>query len=180
MKFKIHLPMMLCFLNMALFPKADAQPNGVPQVFLDRFDRAFEYTEAIAQAMPDSLYGFKPNEEVFSFGKQIQHGVKTVVRHTENYHLKQLSDDIDSRYSNDALDKESVLEQLRRAHQEVRAVLVNMEGAKWNDEVEFFSGTFPTWHFFQILLDHLTHHRAMAIVYLRINGIAPPVRYVGW
>lgn len=180
MTFKFHLAMILSFLNFALFPLANAQTNGVPQVFLDRFDRAFEYTEAIAQAMPDSLYGFKPKEEVFSFGKQIQHGVKTVVRHTENYHLKQLSDDIDKRYSNDALDKEGVLAQLKLAHAEVRRVLVEIDTTQWNSDVEFFSGTFPTWHFFQILLDHLTHHRAMAIVYLRINGIAPPVRYVGW
>lgn len=180
MKFKFHLPMILCFLNMAIFPRANGQTNGVPQVFLDRFDRAFEYTQAIAQAMPDSLYGFKPNEEIFSFGKQLQHGVKTVVRHTENYYLKQLSDDIDSRYSNDELDKEGVLTQLKLAHDEVRSVLRDMDAAQWNSEVEFFSGTFPAWHFFQILLDHLTHHRAMAIVYLRINGIAPPVRYVGW
>ncbi len=30
-----------------------------------------------------------------------------------------------------------------------------------------------------LMNDHLTHHRAQAIVYLRLNGVMPP-KYVGW
>jgi uncharacterized damage-inducible protein DinB len=159
---------------------AQCQTPGPPQVFLDRVDRAFDYTRAIADAMPDSLYSFKPTEEVFSFGKQLQHGIKTVVRHSENYFLGALSEDLDQRFDDEALDKIAVIAQIDQAYKEFRAILEGVDHDNWQRDIVFFSGTFPAFHFFSILLDHLTHHRAMAIVYLRLNGIAPPVRYVGW
>jgi uncharacterized damage-inducible protein DinB len=172
--------MKIPFFTLSLAVSALAQGQGAPDEFIQRFDRAFDYTIALAHAMPESGYDYKPVDSVFTFAEQLNHAVHTIARHTEKYYLEQLSDDINDRYDPDLLDKSTLLSRIEQTRTDVKAVLLSMPTSHWNDKtIAFFSGDFSTGHFFQILLDHMTHHRGMAIIYLRMQGIRPP-RYVGW
>ena len=48
-------------------------------------------------------------------------------------------------------------------------------------EVNFFVSDVPMnkKNIFQLLLDHITHHRSQLVLNLRLCGIKPP-RYIGW
>lgn len=144
--------------------------------YIQKFERALDYTAKVAHSMPDSLYDFRPTDEVFTFGKQLHHGLNTVLRHYHNYYLK--SSNAQRSQVESSSQKEVTLLIDSVAHTLIPR-LKSMDAEDWQEPVEFFSGTFPAKRFFQVLLDHLTHHRAMAIVYLRLNGIPPP-RYIGW
>lgn len=154
--------------------------QGAPEEFLERFHRAFDYTAAVAEAMPGEAYHFTPVDSVFTFAEQINHAIKTVARHTEYYYVGALSKDINERYASEGLTKSQIMERIERTRRDVDAVLRSMPASDWDEKtIAFFSGDFSTGHFFQILLDHMTHHRGMAITYLRMQGIKPP-QYVGW
>ncbi len=148
--------------------------------FIEKYQRAFQYTLDVAEAMPAARYDYRPSDSIFTFAEQVNHAVRTVGRHTSTYYLNLDSIRPDLNMDKDITGKAPLIEGIRHMESAILAILINIPDSEWTErEIEFFSGTFPLDHFFQILLDHLTHHRAMAIVYLRMQGITPP-RYVGW
>lgn len=155
-----------------------AQSLPFADEFAPTWQRACQYTLEVAQTMPDSLYGYRPVDSVFSFGEHL-------------LHLEGNLYGLCSRYVQglprrrpmpgaDATDKSAVLARLRAAMAYVDSTLAaTPDSALAQVATGFWSPGTRRRGIFWLMRDHMTHHRGQLIVYLRLNGLAPP-RYQGW
>jgi len=117
------------------------------------------YTLAVAEAMPANNFAFKPTKAVFSFAELLTHIGYGITWWEKNY-IKRTKTDWapDATYTS----KKEVVQYLNRCFD---ALKETVNSTKLDETV--IHGVFAT-------LDHITHHRGQATVYLRLNGITPP------
>jgi uncharacterized damage-inducible protein DinB len=77
------------------------------------------------------------------------------------------------------LTKEEIISYLKKAFDYVGETVKNINEEELNDTLKFGGETVNKERIFYLMRDHMTHHRAQLIIYLRMNNIEPP-RYVGW
>ncbi len=118
-----------------------------------------DYTLSVANAMPDESYDFKPAGPVMSFKEQLNHLTYGITWYEENY-LKGNKTSWEPAEAKGK--KKDFVKRLDSAYESITNTIKNL---KVNDD--HVKG-------FYAALDHITHHRAQAIVYLRCKGIAPP------
>lgn len=146
--------------------------------FLEKWKNSKEYLLDIAELMPEEKYGFQPTARQMDFKKQLFHIRENMLWLGTTY------------FSSKSFDKQKVKENLPETKAEIIKVLkeafdivyAQIENTDENDlqlEVDFFAGRKSKLQILNLLQDHVTHHRAQAIVYLNLNDIEPP-RYVGW
>ncbi len=145
-----------------------------------KWANASTYTLALAESMPADQYDFRPVESEMSFGEQMMHLSSNMVWLCSDY----LTDQKPPRSRKEIGDyahksKAEVLEVLKESLDYAGATLKNLDPKQLDDSVKFFAGPMSKRQITNLMNDHLTHHRAQAIVYLRLNGIKPP-GYVGW
>lgn len=123
------------------------------------FDISKNYMLAVAEAMPESSYNFKPVAEVWSFNELMNHIGYGIQWWEANYvKLKETKWDQPSAKAS----KKDTIAYLLECFDALQETLNNV---KLNDEiVKGFYSTF----------DHISHHRGQATVYLRLKEIAPP------
>lgn len=126
---------------------------------LSTLETSKNYTLAVAQAMPGGKYKFKPVETVWSFGELLEH-IAYGIRWWEANFVR--SGKTDWAPPAAATDKETIIQNLTRAYDELEKTIG--EGSLSKDAVKGFHAT----------LDHITHHRGQAVIYLRCNGVEPP------
>jgi uncharacterized damage-inducible protein DinB len=122
-------------------------------------DISKNYMLAVAEAMPENSYNFKPPAEVWTFNELINHIAYGIQWWEASYvKLKETKWDPPSAKAN----RKDTIQHLRENFQ---ALEESLNSAKLNDEI--VKGFYST-------LDHISHHRGQATVYLRLKGIAPP------
>jgi uncharacterized damage-inducible protein DinB len=114
---------------------------------------------AVAEAMPENLYAFKPTEEVWNFNELINH----IAYGIEWWHANYIK--LTEQSWNPPAPKSSKKETIKFLQQCYDGLLKTLEGEKLSDEG--LKGFWAT-------LDHITHHRGQAVLHLRLNNIAPP------
>ncbi|MEX2568252.1 MAG: DinB family protein, partial [Cyclobacteriaceae bacterium] len=142
------------------------------------WQRNMEYSKAVAEAMPEANYGFKPTAEAMSFQTQLLHITDNISSLTsiitgnrKNFYHKE--------DATSSLKKAEVLEILDRANAYVMELIRNASDSLLNEEIEFRGVSMTKENIFYLLRDHQAHHRAQCLVYLRMNGVRAP-GYVGW
>lgn len=145
--------------------------------FLSRWDNTKTYTLAVAEAMPEAQYGFKPAEHVWSFGGQIRH----IAQGTFGMTLMAFPEaESKAEQAPEETDKAALLTYLAEAFDNFRTHLESLTPEMLDKQVPFGEGNTVSLRKVLILINnHITHHRAQAVVSLQINGIKPPA-YVGW
>jgi uncharacterized damage-inducible protein DinB len=126
---------------------------------LNTVQNSQNYTIAVAEAMPESSYHFKPSEEVFNFGELVNHIAYGILWWNDNYIKK-----IETPW-NPAVAKNSKAETIGYLKQAYNTLRKTIDNGELTDEQR--NGFYAT-------LDHITHHRGQATTYLRANGITPP------
>lgn len=126
---------------------------------LETIENSRKYSIAVAEAMPEDLYSFKPSPDVWNFKDLMNHITYGISWWEDNY-LKKVSTPW-----NPPLSFEKKKEILTALHKAYDALIQTINKAKASDDL------FKSFH---ATLDHITHHRGQAIVYLRCNGIVPP------
>ena len=118
-----------------------------------------DYTLSVANAMPEISYDFKPAENVMSFKEQLNHLAYGITWYEENY-LKGNK----TPWEPPALKgkKNDLIKLLDSAYDSIIGIIKNL-----NINNNHIKG-------FYAALDHITHHRGQAVVYLRCKGIVPP------
>ena len=143
-----------------------------------KWANAREYTLAVADAMPEEAYGFAPVPgAMMTFGEQLLH----LARNVEWVSASKLHEGSPpARPTAAPTDKAAVRTVLAKAFDRGATALGALGYGDLDEGVEWFSGERLTKRRVGLLLfDHVTHHRAQAIVYLRLRGVTPPA-YVGW
>lgn len=117
-----------------------------------------QYSLAVAGAMPENGYSFKPVEEVFSFGELLNHIAYGIEWWEANYVRGSKTEWAPPAAGTT---KKEVNAYLEKAYDGLaKTISGTLSG-------EAISGFYAT-------LDHITHHRGQATVYLRCKGITPP------
>lgn len=146
--------------------------------FLPVWKRAEAYTLAVAEAMPEEKYSYKPTPDVFSFGEQVLHIAANLQNLTYTYITEQKTAPIKSKVERKS--KKEIILHLQEALDLITQALKTLpEGTEENKLHPFKSTEMHKKSFFLLMRDHMTHHRAQMILYLRMNNINPP-GYVGW
>lgn len=118
-----------------------------------------DYTLAVAAAMPENEYGFTPIETVWGFGELIHHIAYGIQWWEDNY-LKKIKTKWDPPPVKGG--KKEIMSYLAEAYSSLQNTISKQEPSD-----ELITGFFAT-------LDHITHHRGQAVLYLRCKGIVPP------
>ncbi len=146
--------------------------------FLPVWERAQAYTLAVAEAMPEEKYHDKPVAEVFSFGEQQMHIAGNLQWLYATYILNQPLSSLD--VAAEGKTKEEIIQHLTTVMGTITQAMKSLPQGAENDSVRFFNEMMMNKkRVFLLMRDHMTHHRAQMILYLRLNGIEPPA-YVGW
>lgn len=122
-------------------------------------ENARTYTLAVAEAMPEEGFGFKPADGVWTFNELLHHIGYGIYWWEENYIRGQAADWAPTPVT---YGKQAVTKYLEQAF----AHLDKSVAAAKEKELPL-EGFFAT-------IDHITHHRGQATVYLRCKGITPP------
>jgi uncharacterized damage-inducible protein DinB len=145
--------------------------------FPNVWQRAADYTLEVAAAMPADRYGFKPTAESMSFHTQLTHLAGNLSFLSER--ITGVRPDFWKGKEPEKLSKEEVCSMLKEAFSHVGRLIQEVDEEKIREEIEFGGEKMPQENIFYLMRDHATHHRAQAILYLRMNEVEVP-DYRGW
>ena len=160
-----------------------AQPSSTfGNEFLPIWQRACAYTLEVADAMPEDLYRYCPDTTVMNVGEHLVHISENLYSLTSRFITETgFPSDRYTRRPADSLSKAEIRTILEDACAFVAEPLSAMTDEEMGSIVPSFWGPDPASRrvIFMLMRDHMTHHRAALVVYLRNNGIEPP-RFRGW
>jgi uncharacterized damage-inducible protein DinB len=141
-----------------------------------KWQNGLKYTEDVMNALPDSLWNFKPVKEEMSFREQVLHITQNMYWLSSTY-LN--GESLGLKIKDEGQSIQEIKDQYLEIGKYTLGVLRNLKENDLSERVNFFAGNLTRWQIFELMHDHHTHHRGQIIVYLRLNGFKPP-KYVGW
>ncbi len=141
------------------------------------WQRAEVYLIAVAEAMPADQYNYTPSPETMSFAEQMMHIVQNISWLNSRFIAQEENPFTD--VSTEGKTKEEIIQLLKDAFAYVNKTLDNFPQEQLKDPVRFGGQDVNKERILYLMRDHTTHHRAQAILYLRMLDITPP-KYVGW
>ncbi len=172
MKKNVNLIVMLMFVFGVSISNAQQNFNFA-QNQIKVWELAKQRTLDVAKAMPQDKYNYSPTSDVKSFGQQMSHIANSMLSMHTRFILK-------SRYSGSEKDasklsKEAIISDIEKAFDVVIGDLKKLSDSELQQSGKTH-GAFPLtkWQSLLFMRDHITNHRAKAVLYLRLNNIAPP------
>jgi uncharacterized damage-inducible protein DinB len=160
-----------------------ARPVGAQSAILsiDDFVRDWtiskQFTLAVARAMPAASYDFKATPEEMTFGAQMIHLTSSLF--SMFYRISGVRPVYDALPKN--ITKDVVLDWIDKSFDYVVQVLPTLTDKQLTDAqfpVNFEGRPGPNINGREMMMNmfiHVAHHRAQCEVYLRLNGITPPI-----
>jgi uncharacterized damage-inducible protein DinB len=135
---------------------------------------------ALAKAVPDEKYGWRPAPGVRSFGEVLVHIangnrllLEIATKQPDKAALQQLID-ANAAIEKQAESKDKVLAMVAESFAEVRKAVEPARAGRLNSDAQFFGQT-TTFRGIIVALDaHAAEHTGQLIAYARMNGIKPP------
>lgn len=163
---------LLCIGNIS----AVAQKDNFLKEYLERWEHSRTYLIAIAEAMPENNYNFKPTPAEMTFAEQLMHialamdwQVQTLIAGKQT-HPKEY-------YSVTNKTKKEMIDVVNKTFDEATAVIKEFDPANYEVKLDYIGLTRTKRQIFLLLADHVTHHRGQMLVYMRLKGVEPP-KYV--
>lgn len=149
------------------------QQNSFAGANLSIWQNAKSRTVAVARAMPEAQYSYKPTADVMSFGQQMAH-IANSMRSMEMRFLKGQSWNKREPNAGD-MTKAQIVQLLEQSFDTVMATI---EGLSEEDLAKpgkaFGNPVLNKEQSMLFMFDHITNHRAKAVLYLRLKGVNPP------
>jgi len=158
------------------FSAMSAQQSSVKIAFLEKWEGSKNYLLAIAEAMPEENYNFKPTDRQMSFKEQLIHIKGNMAWLSSSYFTETEYKKVKTETS---FSKTETIDLLEKAFDSVIEIIENTSDEDLKTTVDFFAGPKSKLQILNLLQDHVTHHRGQLIVYLNLNNIKPP-SYIGW
>lgn len=144
--------------------------------FLKKWQNSAIYTIECAEAMPEDLYDYKPNEGSRTFKEQLQHMVSNMMWLSTDY-LEGKA--YDHEINDPTLKKDQIVNILKETFMLSYQAVRDLPEEKMKDVVDFFAGPMEKQQIMMLMTDHMTHHRGQILVYMRMNEVKAP-KYRGW
>jgi len=148
----------------------------VVATFIEKWENSRDYLLAVAQAMPEEKYDYKPTEREMSFREQLFHiqdnmNWLSITHFSEQKYVKK------ERVK--SLSKAQIIQEIKTSFDTTKTFVQKTKEAELSQKVDFFDGLKSKLQILNLMQDHVTHHRAQILVYLNLNQIQPP-KYIGW
>ena len=141
------------------------------------------YTLAVAEAMPENKFNYKPVQVEKTFAEQLVHTANNIYQLSSSFLRDTLSPvnmkSMQEKVSNNTFTKAEIIAYVSNAFDYGGNSIGLLDAKKLEEVINFWGGSATKRKIVLLLNDHQTHHRGQMIVYLRLNGIAPPA-YIGW
>ncbi|WP_298545782.1 DinB family protein [uncultured Aquimarina sp.] len=151
-----------------------AQQSTFKKEFLKKWKNSLEYTIDVAKKMPKEHYSYKPMADVRSFGEQLVHigeGMAYIGNSAFDFQTIQ--------QPNNTNDKDAIIAYLKKQYNVLSDVVEAKDPPYFEETTSFWAGRMSRRKIMNIVFNHCTHHRAQAIVYLRMKGLKVP-SYISW
>jgi len=153
--------------------KTTAQDYHFKQEFMEKWQNSKAYTLKVARLMPGEHYNYQPSAHVRTFGQQMQHLAEAMIYHAG------LAISLKAPKDQNPNAKTAIVNLIEASFDLVHEALIELDEKDFETKVKFWDGPTSRRKLLNFTLDHITHHRAQAIVLLRMNNIKPP-NYIGW
>jgi uncharacterized damage-inducible protein DinB len=142
--------------------------TDVKGTILKHLKTSRDFTLKVADQMPDADYGFKLTAPQMSFGEQMVH-----LAQAAEYFLSPFSGEKPSPQKPASTSKTDVMAFVRRSFEASIERVSKLTPEQISKSYKSEEGTMSGQELLMGLLDHTTHHRASAEMYLRAKGITP-------
>jgi uncharacterized damage-inducible protein DinB len=157
-----------------------AQSNQILiESHLVKFKNAKTYTLAIAEKLVADKFDFKPVKEEMSFKEQLVHIGENIYWLSSTYIKEETNPIKANKNRSSEMTREQVLEFVGNAYDYTLKAMSELDEKSLSKEFNWSGGKMNKYQFLNLIQDHQSHHVGQLIVYLRLNGIAPP-KYIGW
>lgn len=151
-----------------------AQKDNFLKDYYERWEQSGKYMITVAEAMPESEYNFKPTPEEMSFAQQLMHIAAVLDWHAfskvDGQETKLRYED----YKADGLSKQQIIDILKREFERSNTLLKSYNANRLDETAKYGTLMRTRRQFLMLMSDHVTHHRAQILVYLRLKNIVPP------
>lgn len=154
-------------LALAAIPAAAQTP--FQEAVVKHLTTSRDFTLKVAQAMPAEDYGFKLTPPQMSFAGQMIHLSQGLT-----YFLSQFSGEKPNPGKPKTESKDDVIAFVRQSFDDAIATVSKLTPEQIDKTYKSEAGTGSGMDLLFGILDHTTHHRASAEMYLRAKGITPP------
>ncbi|WP_438968907.1 DinB family protein [Nonlabens sp.] len=154
-----------------------AQQATVKGAFLEKWNNSRDYMIAVAEAMPEEYYDYKPTSRQKSFKEQLLHIQSNMNWLNSSYFIKNEKDKNNTDYF--TFNKKDTIELLRSSFDKAYVTISATSEEELKETVAFFTGPKTKLQILNLMQDHVTHHRGQLLVYLNLKDVEPP-SYSGW
>jgi len=161
-RFSVLLPLIAC-----LATRAPAQ-DDIKTAVLKHLKTSRDFTLKVADQMPASNYDFKLTAPQMSFAQQLVH-----LSQAFDYFLASFSGEKPNPAKPKSMSKEDVVAFVKTSFDNVIEKISKLTPEQISKTYKTEEGTMTGSEMLLGLLDHTTHHRASAEMYLRVKGITP-------
>ena len=153
----------LAFAGLPAFAQTDAK-----SLVLKHLRTSRDFTLKVADQMPEADYGFKLTPPQMSFGEQMAH-----IAQDQAEFLSPFSTERPARSAPASMSKRDVIAFVRQTYDRTIDQVSKLTPAQIDKSYNMGGGSMTGLELLMFLLDHSTHHRASAEMYLRAKGITP-------
>jgi len=153
--------------------------NALPKtpftkMYLPIWEEAMMHCLAVAEAMPENLYQYKPTEVSKTFAEQMVHIATSTELLTKRY--VQGMDVKPVRLEASMMTKAAIIELMKKGFAYTTNVIQTIEQKQLDELCIMYHSKNEVSRAFALFYvqDHLANHRAKANLYIRMNGITPP------
>jgi len=145
------------------------------KMYLPVWEEAIEHCLAVADAMPDSLYAYKPTEVSKTFAEQMVHIATSTELLTKRYVQGMEVQPV--RLKADTMTKAEIIELMKKGFSYTTNVIQTIEQKQLDEMCIMYHSQNEVNRAFALFYvqDHLANHRAKANLYVRMNGMDPPI-----
>jgi uncharacterized damage-inducible protein DinB len=140
----------------------------VKAAFLKHLKISRDFTLKVADQMPEADYGFKLTPPQMSFADQITHLAQSQTEFLGAFSNGQLNPGKPA-----SMNKKDVLAYVRKAFDNSIDIVSKLTPEQIAKTYQTGEGSMTGLEMLMFLMDHTTHHRASAEMYLRAKGITP-------
>jgi uncharacterized damage-inducible protein DinB len=164
-RFLIHRVTVACIALAGLpaFAQVDIKATVLKHLKTSR-----DFTLKVADQMPDADYGFKLTPPQMSFAEQMTH-----LAQEQSGFLAAFSNDKPNPGNPASMNKKDVLAYVKQAFDASIDKVSKLTPAQISKTYKSDEGSMTGLELLMFLMDHTTHHRASAEMYLRAKGITP-------
>lgn len=156
-----------------------AQQSDFIKDYLERLENSRKYLILVAEEFPEEKYEFKASPESMSFAENLMHISWAMDWHSQTLLGGRKARDwnTDTELKVDIKSKDEMIATIDKTFNETIKLITEFDTTKFNDRLDYLGLNRTKRQIFLLLTDHITHHRAQMLVYMRLNGLKPP-RYV--